>query len=35
MRLTRRGRVVAGVLVALAIVGSMALLEGLSVLLFH
>jgi hypothetical protein len=35
MRLTRRGRVVAGVLVALAIAGSMALAEGLGVLLFH
>jgi hypothetical protein len=35
MRLTRRGRMVAGVLVALAITGSMALAEGLGVLLAH
>jgi hypothetical protein len=35
MRLTRRGRVVVGVLVASAITGSMALAEGLGVLLAH
>jgi hypothetical protein len=35
MRLTRRGRVVVGALVALTIAGTMTVLEGLSVLLFH
>jgi len=35
MRLTRRGRVVVGVLVASALTGGTALVEGLSVLLFH
>jgi len=35
MRLTRRGRVVAGIGMVLAIAGTMTILEGLSVILFH